>query len=101
MSSWNVNEFDLDGLTGCSGTSRLIIDCNGSGVNRQLSLAQRQNRSVRTAIPDLEAALLQHPRRDQLLLNIPLQDLNQKLSQISTLRFGPRHPDKALHRSAK
>src|ERR1700722_5150392 len=49
----------------------------------------------------LKPAFLQHPRRHQLLLNMPLQNLDQKLSQVRAHRLRPWDLDKAFHGSAK
>src|SRR6266568_7836612 len=38
----------------------------------------------------LTADFLQHPRRDQLLLDMPLQRLLQETPQIRATHFGPR-----------
>src|SRR5579864_4627700 len=40
---------------------------------------------------------LQHPRRNQLLLNVPLQNLDQEFAQVSGLRFGPTHLRKGVY----
>src|SRR5882724_6685149 len=45
--------------------------------------------------------LLQHSRRHQLLLNMPLQRLNQKLSQIASLLLRPGRSGKAFQGRAK
>src|ERR1017187_5671688 len=49
----------------------------------------------------LESALLQHPRRNQLFLNMTLQNLNQKFSQVGTLRLRPPHLSESFHWRAK
>ena len=51
-------------------------------------------------IQDSKPALLQHPRRHQLLLNVPLQNLDQKLPQVRAQRFVPGRPSKTVNWSA-
>ena len=49
----------------------------------------------------LEPTLLQHSRRDQLLLDMPLQNLDQKLPQIRALRLWPWFFGEEFNRSAE
>src|SRR5580693_700122 len=51
--------------------------------------------------PELECPFFQHPRRNQLLLNVPLQNLDQEFAQVSGLRFGPTHLRKGVYGRAK
>ena len=49
----------------------------------------------------LSADLLQHPRGHQLLLNVPLQNLHQELSQIRALLLGPCRSGKMFETGAR
>ena len=49
----------------------------------------------------LETALFQHASRQQLLLQMALQNLDQELSQIGALWFRPRHFSEMVDGSAK
>src|ERR1700680_3317178 len=87
--------------------SRLIHDCNGNGCRPSASRSRiepghRTSRS-RSALPSngfLKRALLQHVRGNELLLNVPLQNLDQKLPQVGAQRLRPWRPDKTFYRSA-
>src|ERR1700724_28938 len=52
-------------------------------------------------IQDLEPTFFQHPHCDELLLNMPLQNLNQEFPQVSGLSLRPRVFRKTLHRGTK
>jgi len=56
---------------------------------RALQLPTNHRSFALTKSEDSKRPLLEHARCDQLFLNMPLQNLGQKLSQISTLRFRP------------
>lgn len=56
---------------------------------------------VRHGRPRLEAALLQHARRDELFLDVTLQGLDQEFAQVGGLGFGPRRPGESLDRGAE
>ena len=51
--------------------------------------------------PRLEAALLQHAGRNQFLLDVTLQSLDQEFAEVGSLRLGPRDAGETFYRSAK